>query len=222
MWFISEDRRVVLQADVKGGLYIVSWIIPGQQGIELAMIGMLESLDHDEESDSTIPNSENDLCCHDALVAEDEDTHMHDNGEHGMRKLSKSENLTRYRLMHRRFAHLGPDKIRNLHKVTTLRRPVLVPTDREMCRVCKLTKLRNKTSKTLSPWKESILALVSLDVAGPFLPTIRGNRFFAQVVDNSTRKTWSLVDKTKSGLMIQIHKWKAREKVCTQLKLGAV
>lgn len=222
MWFISEDRRVVLQADVKGGLYIVSRIIPGRQGIELAMIGMLESLDHDEESESPISNSENDLCCHDALVAEDEDTHMHDDGEHGMRKLSKSENLTRYRLMHRRFAHLGPDKIRNLHKVTTLKRPVLVPTDREMCRVCKLTKLRNKTSKTLSPWKESILALVSLDVAGPFLPTIRGNRFFAQVVDNSTRKTWSLVDKTKSGLMTQIRKWKARQEARTQLKLGAV
>jgi hypothetical protein len=53
--------------------------------------------------------------------------------------------------MYRRFAYLGPDKIYNLYKVTTLKCPVLVPIDREMCRVYKLTKLRNKTSKTLSP-----------------------------------------------------------------------
>lgn len=124
--------------------------------------------------------------------------------------------------MHRRFAHLGPEKLRSLHKVTTMKRPVLVPVDREMCRVCKLTKLRNKTSKILSPWKESILALVSMDVAGPFLPTIRGNRFFAQVVDNATRKTWSFVDKTKSGLMTQIRRWKVTEEKRTQLKLLAV
>ena len=119
--------------------------------------------------------------------------------------------------MHRRFAHLGPEKLRSLHKVTTLKRPVLFPVEREMCRVCKLTKLRNKTSKVLSPWKESILALVSVDVAGPFLSTVRGNRFFAQVIDNATRKTWSFVDKTKSGLMMR-----ATEEKRTQLNLGAV
>lgn len=30
----------------------------------------------------------------------------------------------RYMLWHRRFAHLGPKKIRNLHKVTALAKPV--------------------------------------------------------------------------------------------------
>ena len=82
MWFISEDRRVVLQADVKGGLYIVSRIIPGRQGIELAMIRILKSLDHNEELDSPISNSENDLYYYNVLVAEDKDTYIYNNREY--------------------------------------------------------------------------------------------------------------------------------------------
>ncbi len=69
--------------------------------------------------------------------------YIHNDREHGLRKLLRTKNLARYRLIHRRFTHLRLDKLRNLHKVTTLKRPVLVPIDREMCRVYKLTKLRN-------------------------------------------------------------------------------
>jgi hypothetical protein len=225
MWFISENKQVILQANVKEGLYIVSKIIPGKLGLEAAMVSMLEDLGQNESpqylEEPVRDETPREACCHRALAADEED-HIHDDGEHGLRKLSRTENLARYRLMHRRFAHLGPEKLRNLHKVTTLKRPVLVPVDREMCRVCKLTKLRNRTNKALSPWKEAILALVSVDIAGPFLPTIRGNKYFAQIVDNATRKTWSLVDKTKSGLMLQLRKWKATEERRTQQSLCAV
>ncbi len=69
--------------------------------------------------------------------------YIYDDKEHGLRKLLRTENLARYRLIHRRFAHLGLDKLRNLYKVTILKRPVLVLIDREIYRVCKLTKLRN-------------------------------------------------------------------------------
>ncbi len=69
--------------------------------------------------------------------------HIHDNREHGLRKLLRIENLTRYRLIYRRFIYLGLDKLRNLYKVTILKRPVLVSTDKEIYKVCKLTKLRN-------------------------------------------------------------------------------
>ncbi len=69
--------------------------------------------------------------------------YIHDDREHGLRKLLYTENLARYRLIHRRFAYLGLNKLRNLYKVTMLKRPVLVPIDREIYRVCKLTKLRN-------------------------------------------------------------------------------
>jgi len=69
--------------------------------------------------------------------------YIHDDKEYSLRKLLRTENLARYRLMYRRFAHLRLDKLRNLYKVTILKRLVLVLIDREMCRVYKLTKLRN-------------------------------------------------------------------------------
>ncbi len=76
--------------------------------------------------------------------------YIYDNREHGLRKLSCTENLTRYRLIYRRFAYLRLDKLRNLYKVTILKRPILVSTNREIYKVCKLTKLRNRINKTLS------------------------------------------------------------------------
>ncbi len=69
--------------------------------------------------------------------------YIHDDREYSLRKLSRTKNLARYKLIYRRFAHLRLDKLRNLHKVTILKRLVIVLINREMCRVCKLTKLRN-------------------------------------------------------------------------------
>ncbi len=69
--------------------------------------------------------------------------YIYDDREYGLRKLLRIKNLARYRLIYRRFAYLRLDKLRNLYKVTMLKRPVLVPIDREIYRVCKLIKLRN-------------------------------------------------------------------------------
>jgi hypothetical protein len=69
--------------------------------------------------------------------------YIHDNREYSLRKLLQTKNLAKYRLIHRRFAYLGLDKLRNLYKVTILKRLVIVLINREMCRVCKLTKLCN-------------------------------------------------------------------------------
>ena len=90
--------------------------------------------------------------------------------------------------MHRRFNHLGPEKIRNLHKVTTISAPIKIPTEREICEVCALTKMKNRIPKTLSEHKDHKLALIQFDIAGPFPKTIRGNRYFLLIIDNYTRK----------------------------------
>ena len=43
-----------------------------------------------------------------------------------------------------------------------------------------------------------------------------------QVVDNSTRYTWTLVAKTKSELMSQLEVWKSTEERRTQMKIMSV
>jgi hypothetical protein len=139
---------------------------------------------HPEETPCDKFNDDNRPCCHVALTAEEtalqeEQEALKNAGDkQTIKRLSRKETLDYYNLMHRRFGHMGPDQLRNLYKVTKLKRPIVVPTEKEICQVCKLTKLRNRTNKTLSPWKESILALVSIDVAGPFLPSLRGNKWF--------------------------------------------
>jgi len=69
--------------------------------------------------------------------------YIYDNREHSLRKLSRTENLARYRLIYKRFVYLRLDKLRNLYKVTILKRLVIVLINRKIYRVCKLTKLCN-------------------------------------------------------------------------------
>ncbi|KAK6585469.1 hypothetical protein PZA11_002196 [Diplocarpon coronariae] len=170
------------------------------------------------EPGSQLENGKTSNCCHQSFPAADDEVSTDD----GLPKLSEAESLSRYQLMHRRFAHLGPEKLRGLHKVSTLKRKIQVPKDRPVCRICKLTKLRNRTRTELSPWKDSILALISIDTAGPFTTSIRGNNWFSQIVDNSTRQTWTICARTKSELMEKLETWKVTEERRTQLKLMAV
>ncbi|KAI1007133.1 hypothetical protein K3495_g1098 [Podosphaera aphanis] len=88
----------------------------------------------------------------------------------------KSSDKQRYLIWHRRFAHLGPGKLRNLHKVTSLKKPIKIPRDLDICEVCALTKIRNRIPKQLRSWTIELLGLVQFDVAGPLPATIHGNR----------------------------------------------
>ena len=115
---------------------------------------ILENLDNETNyalfPDPSLGNEE---CCYTIMTIDElEDIHFYsDNQDNSsIRKPSRKENLVRYWLIYWQFTYLGPKKLQNLHKVTTLKRPVLVLMDREMCRVYKLTKLRNQTSKVLS------------------------------------------------------------------------
>lgn len=48
-----------------------------------------------------------------------------------------SEKAKTYKLWHRRFAHLGSAKLRNLHKITTLEKPIPIAENKEnICEVC--------------------------------------------------------------------------------------
>ena len=109
----------------------------------------------------------------------------------------------RFELWHKRFAHCDPEKLRYLHKVTSLKKRIQIPSSarRGLCEVCKLSKLRNQIRKELSPWKETILELVSVDACGPLPRTLRGNEYFGQLVDNATQKVWMITAKSHSDLV---------------------
>lgn len=109
--------------------------------------------------------------------------------------------IERYNLWHRRLGHVGPSVLRKIHTMTTLKRPINIPPQIELCDVCAKTKMRKRTSKVLAEHKDRKLALLSIDIAGPFPTSIRGFRYFAEVIDNWSRKVWTLLLKRKDDII---------------------
>ena len=64
----------------------------------------------------------------------------------------------RYKLIHRRFAHYGPQLIRNLHKVLEgIDKVKIPPPDKRICDSCKIGKICKKISKKLEEYKREPL-----------------------------------------------------------------
>jgi hypothetical protein len=114
-------------------------------------------------------------------------------------ELSKTD-IERYRLWHERYVHARPKVIRNLHYRTTLKK-VKVPEDREACITCKLAKIYKRIGKELSPWKETILALIYADIAGLFYTSLQGNQYMAKLVDSASRMTWVILGKDRKDVV---------------------
>lgn len=127
-----------------------------------------------------------------------------------------------YDLWHRRFAHFGSAKLKCLHKVTTMKTPIRVPAIKNLCRCCELTKKRNRISKHLSPWKEERLELVQIDISGPFPESLNGNKWFLEIIDNATRKVWTIPMKTKNQAIPELEKWAAQAELQTGCKLRGI
>jgi hypothetical protein len=116
-----------------------------------------------------------------------------DSGAGADNELAKHD-LERYQLWHDRCAHAGPEVIRNLHYKTTLKSKVKVPSKR--------------ISKEQSPWKETILALVYADIAGPFHTSLKGNQYVAKLVDSASRLVWVIFGKNRKDIVYNLRSWK--------------
>ena len=224
--FTGDDKKMafwrnqekVLEASVKGGVYILSWVKPNLEdnafnAIETARLSQSheKALQTQEVTQSQPPScDELDKCSHledeRAFIHDEEIDSDSDNATTNTDKLKKTD-LERYRLWHERCVHAGPEVIRNLHKRTTLKK-VKVPNDREACVTCKLAKMRKKISKELSPWKETILALVYADIGGPFHTSLQGNQYMAKLVDSASRLVWVILGKDRKDVVRNLRNWK--------------
>jgi hypothetical protein len=104
--------------------------------------------------------------------------------------------------LYQRFNHLGPDKIRKLHKVTSLSLPINVLTQLDICEVCILTKLTNWIPKQLSTYTSTSLELISLDIADAFTQSIGGNHYCILIITSYTRVNWIIPLKHKSDAIV--------------------
>ena len=128
-----------------------------------------------------------------------------------------------YKLWHRRFAHLGSAKLSELHKVTTLEKPIpIVHDDNDVCEVCALTKFLNRRGHTVSERKAFILALVSIDVCGPLPLSRDGYSYFLEIVDNHSRKVWTLALNRREDAPDALRKWRLQVELQTGAKVMSV
>ncbi|KAI0999794.1 hypothetical protein K3495_g8405 [Podosphaera aphanis] len=145
---------------------------------------------------------------------EDPDISEHDEASKSQRK--------RYRLIHRRFGHYGSEALRHLHEVASGIKKISIPEkEKRICESCKIGKMKRKISKELEVHKDKVLAQISIDIAGPFVMSIRGFEYFLQIADSYSRKIWTIPLKTKDQAILALREWKLLEERKTSEKLIA-
>src|ERR1700722_11231706 len=217
----NQDK--VLEASGQGGVYVLSWIKPNLQdkafsavetGDPVKQLTIDPCNDHQSSPDYFSQCLHTDMALHNKENSDATDTDANN-------ELIRQD-IERYQLWHNRCVHAGPEVIRNLHHKTTLKSKVKVPSTRDACITCKLAKLRKRISKEQSPWKETILALVYADIAGPFHTSLRGNQYVAKLVDSASRLVWVIFGKDRKDIVQNLRSWKKSVEKQSGLNLMAV
>ena len=202
--YFKQDNKKVVTATMTNDLYIITHVSKKCQ--DTAFVGVENTNEVDTEEDTADDNEEA------PILTEDKTKYN--------MPLSDKEKR-RYLKYHQRFAHLNPKKISNLHKVTTLTRPIRVPNkdDMDVCEICAISKIRNKISRELSPWTKQILGRIQFDIAGPFPTTIRKNEYFLLIIDIYSRRDWVLPLKLKSDAYDGLKTWRIGVELQSQAKI---
>ena len=194
--YFKKDNKTLIHAQQDNGLYLVKSISKDCPDKAFSAFQAQPSSEADTKDDHDPDESE-----------EDETTR-------GQRRT--------YRLMHRRFGHYGSKSLRYLHEVASgIRKIRIPPIHRRICEPCKIGKMRKKMSKKLAQHKAEALALVSIDIAGPFVMSIRGYTYFLQIIDNYTRKVWTIPLKTKDEAIPRLQAWRLKQERRTGKKVIA-
>ena len=152
-----------------------------------------------------------------------EDNLNEHDSEHSTEELNtsaKKRNL--YELWHRRLGHLSSKKLKGMHQVTTLKRPISIVEQIKSCEVCVIIKMTNKRNRNLSKRKPHILAGVSIDICDPLSISREDYEYFLEIIDNYSRRTWHIPLRKRSDAVEALHKWKLKTKLQCQAKLQAV
>ena len=221
----DKQGKEIMEARQRGGVYIVEKIAK-----DLDEFALTASMHHDiafpskvdiaslsSSSEALKPRGAGLTCptTHNNMEIEIESTPA-------LNPTKTDKHSETYRLWHRRFAHLGREKLRNLHKVTTLEKPIPVSKEEDhICEVCALTKLTNKRGKATER-KTSLLALVSIDICGPLPASREGYTYFLEIVDNYSRKIWSIPLKRRDEAPGELRKWRIKVELQSAQRLLAV
>ena len=213
----------VLRASAQGGVYIVDKVTSELKEYALLATTTIEPLKALSvpfampaivNSNETLPDADTD--------SRSETDSQQSESEASVSQPSKKKRDL-YQLWHRRSGHMGSAKLRGLHKVTTLRKPIPIVEKRsEPCEVCAVTKMTNAHSRRLAERKTNILELVSIDICGPLPASRLGYEYFLEIVDNHSRRTWVIPLRKRADAPEALNKWKLKVELETGRRLQAV
>ena len=196
----SQNKKII-KAVHTDGVYMIKWI------------------------SSKLPSEQHSRNFHSYLASDDTDNVFcamnvdHDNADTPTEDLPKRDQ--NYILMHRRLAHLGPQVISKLHLVTT-HNQVFLPKKKFVCSSCAKGKMKRSINHVVADRKEERLALISLDACGPLPLSHAKNAYFIEVVDNHTRKVWTLPVPDRKSIPSVLDEWKAHVELEIDKKIKAV
>lgn len=181
MYYVNPEGHTILEAKEQGGVYVLSNIhhSPSYSLDKPLAFAAQEEITQNEVTEES---------------SDDSDAEAHD-----------KKVLDNYMLYHKRFAHLGSQKISQIHKMTTMKNPIKVV--KCVCQTCTLTKFRKRKGK-VADRKGAPLERVSVDTCGPFPMSRLGNTQAMVIKDDFTRYSWVIPIKDRKECPEKLRVWR--------------
>ncbi len=143
--------------------------------------------------------------------------------DHDQLSFANDKSFKLYKLWHHCFAHLESAKLHQLHKIITLKKPILINNShKNVCEICALIKFINKWEYNISNWKTSILTFIFINIYELLLLFLDSKLYFLEIMNNHFRKTWCISLKQWFNASNALQKWKLSVKFYNNVKLLSV
>lgn len=243
LYIHNEQDKQMLRAQDRDDVYIVNKIAAKLDEFALMTI-ITRSIEVDQVASialSALMNLTNQSLDHSDSITQSSDHDMNDNfynDSMNINSINDAFSSTRafnsdihadsktklkiYKLWHRRFAHLDSTKLRNLHKITTLKKSIFIIEDHDSCKVCALIKLCNKRNHTVVERKLIILTLIFMNICESLSVSRLKYEYFLEIVNNHSRRIWILFLRQRSDAVEALRKWKLKIELQSEAKLQTV
>ncbi len=195
---------------------------------DLNEFALLSAMQHDISSAFSVMHSSmnlDDLMNLDHFASHTDVIH-HENEvevDHDQLSFANDKSFKLYKLWHHCFAHLESAKLRQLHKIITLKKSILINDSHEnVCEICALTKFINKREHNVNDRKTSILTFIFINICESLSSFLNNELYFLKIVDNHFRKTWCISLKQWFDASDALRKWKLSVKLHSNVKLLSV
>jgi len=143
--------------------------------------------------------------------------------DHDQLSFANDKSFKLYKLWHHHFAHLKSAKLRQLHKIITLKKSIFINDNHEnVCEICALIKFINKWEHNVNNWKTSILTFIFINICESLSLFLNSESYFLKIINNHFRKTWCISLKQWFNASDALQKWKLSIKLHSNVKLLSV